>query len=80
MSKRGSRCLAPLKIVITPAPRGAGRYEARLDGDDRVLCVSRTPFLDAAKAMIVAGHKPYFREDRFSGAGRYAACRALLSL
>ena len=56
MSKRDLRCLVPLKIVVAPAPRGAGRYEARLDGDDRVWCVSRTPFLDAARALIAAGH------------------------
>ena len=72
--------MVTLIIIVTSALHSPGRYKARLVGDDRVLCVSRTPFLHAAKAMIVAGHKPYFREDRFSGAGRYAACRALLSL
>ena len=56
MSKPGSRCLVPLKIVVAPDPRGAGRYEARLDGEDRVWCVSRMPFLDAARALIAAGH------------------------
>jgi hypothetical protein len=56
MSKRDSRCLVPLKIVVSPASRGAGRYEARLDGNDRVLCISRAPFLDAARALIAAGH------------------------
>ena len=56
MSKRDSRCLLPLKIVVAPSPRGAGRFEARLDGEDRVWCVSRMPFLDAARALIAAGH------------------------
>ena len=56
MSKRDSRCLVPLKIVVVPAPRGAGRYEVRLDGNDRVWCISRVPFLDAARALIAAGH------------------------
>ena len=56
MSKRDSRCLVPLKIVVAPSPRGAGRFEARLDGEDRVWCVSKMPFLDAARALIAAGH------------------------
>ena len=56
MSKRDSRCSVPLKIVVAPSPRGAGRFEARLDGEDRVWCVSRMPFLDAARALIAAGH------------------------
>ena len=51
-----SRCLVPLKIVVAPASRGAGSYEARLDGEDHVWCVSRMPFLDAARALIAAGH------------------------
>jgi hypothetical protein len=58
MSKRDLRYLAPLKIVVTPAPRGAGRFEARLDGDDRVLCVSRTPFFDAARKLLAQGYDP----------------------
>ena len=56
MSKRDSRRLVPLKIVVAPSPRGAGRFEARLDGEDRVWCVSKMPFLDAARALIAAGH------------------------
>jgi hypothetical protein len=45
-----------LTLIIAPASRGAGRYEARIDGDDRVLCISRAPFFDAARALIAAGH------------------------
>jgi hypothetical protein len=45
-----------LTLIIIPAPRSAGRYEARLDGEDRVRRVSRMPFLDAARALIAAGH------------------------
>jgi hypothetical protein len=58
MSKRDSGRLAPLKIVVTPAPRGAGQFEARLDGNDRVLCVSRTPFFDAARKLLAQGYDP----------------------
>ena len=49
-------CTSTLTLIITPAPRSAGRYEVRLDGEDRVWCVSRMPFLDAARALIAAGH------------------------
>ena len=56
MSKRDLSSVASLIAVATPSPRGAGRYEARLDGEDRVWCVSRVPFLDAARALIAAGH------------------------
>jgi len=49
-------CASTLALTINPAPRSAGRYEARLDGNDRVLCISRAPFLDAARALIAAGH------------------------
>jgi hypothetical protein len=41
-----------LTILLSPATSGIGRFEARLDGDDRVLCVSRTPFFDAAHFMV----------------------------
>jgi hypothetical protein len=34
-----------LTLIISPALRGVGRYQAYLDGDDLVLCVSRMPFL-----------------------------------
>ena len=47
---------ALLKIVVTPAPRHPWRYEARLDGDDRVLCSSTTPFFAAARKLLAEGH------------------------
>ena len=53
---RSSDCASTLPLIITPAPHGAGRYQAHLDGDDRVLCISRAPLLDAARALIAAGH------------------------
>ena len=58
MSKRNLTGVASLKIIVTPAPRGAGRFEARLDGHDRVLCVSRTPFFDAARKLLAQGYDP----------------------
>jgi len=58
MSKQDSTCSRPLKISITAAPDGASRYVARIDGDDRVLCVSRTPFFDAARELLAEGYDP----------------------
>ena len=52
------RSAASLKIVVIRAPRCPGQYEARLDGDDRVLCVSRTPFFSAARKLLAGGHDP----------------------
>ena len=47
-----------LTLIINPAPQGAGRYEAHLDNDDRVLCVSTRPFFDAARVLIANGYDP----------------------
>ena len=58
MSKRELSRVVSLRIVATPAARGAGRFEARLDGHDRVLCVSRTPFLTAARKLVAQGYDP----------------------
>ena len=57
MSKRDLSGVA-LTIVLSPAPSGIGRFEARLDGDDRVLCVSRTPFFDVARELLADGYDP----------------------
>ena len=57
-SESKSHC-PTLKIIITPASSGGDRFEARLYGDDRVvLCISRTPFLDAARQLIADGYDP----------------------
>ena len=58
MSKRDLSGVAALIVVASPAPRGAGRFEVRLDGHDRVLCVSRTPFFDAARELLAQGYDP----------------------
>jgi hypothetical protein len=58
MSKRDLSSVASLIVVATPAQRGAGRFEARLDGHDRVLCVSQTPFFDAARELFAQGYDP----------------------
>ena len=58
MSKREISGEASLIVIATPAPRGAGRHQARLYGDDRILCVSRTPFFDAARELVAIGYDP----------------------
>lgn len=58
MSKRELGSVGSLIVVATPAPRGAGRYQARIDGGDCVLCVSRTPFFDAARELLTIGYDP----------------------
>jgi hypothetical protein len=55
---RSPNCASPLTLIITPALRSPGRYQARLDGGDRVLCVSRTPFFDAARKLVAGGYDP----------------------
>ena len=57
MSKRELEGSA-LTIVLSPALSSGGRFEARLDGDDRVLCISRTPFFDAARELVADGYDP----------------------
>ena len=58
MSKRDLSSIASLAIVIMETKQRNGRFEARLDGDDRVLCVSRTPFFDAARELVANGYDP----------------------
>ena len=58
MSKRDLSSIASLAIVIIETKQRNGRFEARLDGDDRVLCVSRTPFFDAARELVANGYDP----------------------
>jgi hypothetical protein len=41
-----------IRIVVTPV--GGGKFDAVVCGV--VLCRSRTPFLDAARALLAAGH------------------------
>jgi len=47
-----------LILVLSPATSGNGNFEARLDGADYVLCVSRTPFFDAARELVADGYNP----------------------
>jgi hypothetical protein len=58
MSKRDLRSVTALIVIASPAPLGAGRFEVRLDGHDRVVCVSRTPFFDAARRLLAQGYHP----------------------
>ena len=63
MSKQDLSSVASLIVVATPAPRGAGRFEARRDNGDHILCVSRTPFFDAARHLIGDGYDPKCPSD-----------------
>src|SRR5262245_44350954 len=55
MSKRKSRG-STLTVIVCPAQRRPDSYEARLEGDDRILCVSSTPFCDSARQLIAEGY------------------------
>jgi hypothetical protein len=52
-----SQTQASLLVLSVTEVRG-GRYEARLEGDERVLCVSRQPFVDAARVLVREGFGP----------------------
>jgi hypothetical protein len=47
-----------LTIIVKSDTRHRWRYVARLDADERVLCVSRTPFFEAARKLIAQGYDP----------------------
>jgi hypothetical protein len=71
--------IGKLVIIIKPEPRNPSRppqecrYEARLEGSDQILCVSRTPFLDAARVLIDQGYDSERRINmRHEGSGTEA--------
>ena len=45
-----------LLITVTPSSRSPGQFEARLN--DRQLCVSKTPFFEAARVLMAEGVDP----------------------
>jgi hypothetical protein len=45
-------------LILSVNEIRAGRFEARLEGDKRVLCVSRKPFVDAARVLVTDGFDP----------------------
>jgi hypothetical protein len=47
-----------LVVIVAPAPNGRGHYQARLQEPDRVLCVSTTPYFDAARKLAGEGYDP----------------------
>jgi hypothetical protein len=55
---------ASMNLVITPEKRDPAnpprhyRFEARLEGNARVLCVSHQPFVDAARVLVDRGYDP----------------------
>src|SRR6266567_9218716 len=57
---RGKR----MNLVIVPEKRNPAnpprhyRFEARLEGDDHILCVSHQPFVDAARVLVAEGYDP----------------------
>jgi hypothetical protein len=71
---------APLSIVVSPRPcRKADaeqQYEARLEGE--LLCLSRTPFLAAARALLEKGHAPQTEIAMLHAGSDVVALRARL--
>jgi hypothetical protein len=57
MSSKKTR-LVGLKIVITPVPERLGAFAARREGSPKVICVSRSPFLDSARCLVADGYDP----------------------
>ena len=49
-----------LLVVIAPASRGIGYYEARLGEKGRKLCKSTQPLLDSARSLLASGFDPSF--------------------
>ena len=53
-----------MNLVIVPEKRNPAnpprhyRFQARLEGDDRILCVSHQPFVDAARVLVEEGYDP----------------------
>jgi hypothetical protein len=54
---RPDGCLtSTLVVIVTPVPSGTGRYQARLEDDDHLLCLSSTPYFDAARKLLNEGY------------------------
>jgi hypothetical protein len=52
-----------LTIIVTPHPTENGRkhaslFDAALEGDTKILCTSKQPFLDGARKLLARGHDP----------------------
>src|SRR6266516_633809 len=73
-----------MNLVIVPEKRNPAnpprhyRFEARLEGDDHILCVSHQPFVDAARVLVVsaASHPqkgPPASSPLFASAGCYGS-------
>ena len=48
----------PPSIWIVVKPEKRDRFTARVQGEQAPLCVSRQPFLDSARKLLVRGHNP----------------------
>jgi hypothetical protein len=58
-----ARKAGKIVIAISPAFDQWGKrrhefFEARVEGDDRIICISRTPLLDSARQLISEGVDP----------------------
>ena len=45
-----------MRIYLTVSPTRAGMFEGRID--DRLICISRQPLLDAARVVLAEGFDP----------------------
>jgi hypothetical protein len=45
-----------MRIYLVVAPTRAGMFEARIEG--RLICISRQPLLDVARALLAEGFAP----------------------
>jgi len=43
-------------FVVATSTSAAGFYELRLENQNRILCVSRQPFLDGARKLLALGY------------------------
>ncbi len=52
-----------LTIIVTPHPttndrKHANLFDATLEGETKILCTSKQPFLDGARKLLARGHDP----------------------
>lgn len=47
--------MTELALIVSPHAKHPNAFDARLAGSDAVVCVSETPLLDAARALLAQG-------------------------
>jgi hypothetical protein len=45
-------------VIIVSPDKAPGRYRAQVEGELKLICVSRQPFLDSARKLLARGHDP----------------------